>query len=170
VKLNALSLAFTLGMLVLLLAALACLVALPVIEGYMPSLMVLVLTIARWPVLLALAALTLSLIYRYGPCRAEPKWRWVSWGASFAAFLWLVASGLFSWYAANFGSYNKTYGSLGAIIGFMTWMWLSVIVVLVGAKLNAEVEHQTAQDSTEGRSKPLGARGAKMADTVGAST
>jgi membrane protein len=170
IKLNAISLAFTLGMLVLFLAALTCLVALPIIEGYLPGFMAWVLTIARWPVLLALIALTLSFVYRYGPSRAEPKWRWISWGAAFAALLWLVASGLFSWYAANFGSYDKTYGSLGAIIGFMTWMWLSVIVILVGAKLNAEVEHQTAQDSTEGHAKPLGSRRAKMANTVGAST
>ena len=82
--------------------------------------------------------------------------------------MWLAASVLFSWYAANFGNFNKTYGSLGAVIGFMTWMWLSIIVVLVGAKLNAELEHQTSRDSTTGRPKPLGLRGAKMADTVGA--
>jgi membrane protein len=74
---------------------------------------------------------------------------------------------LFSWYVANFGSYNKTYGSLGAIIGFMTWIWISIVVVLIGAKLDAEMEHQTARDTTEGQSKPLGARGARMADTVG---
>jgi membrane protein len=81
--------------------------------------------------------------------------------------VWLAASALFSWYAANFGSFNKTYGSLGAVIGFMTWIWLSVIVVLIGAKMNAETEHQTARETTTGPEKPLGARGAKMADTVG---
>src|SRR5947208_13145651 len=89
-------------------------------------------------------------------------------GGVFAAVAWLAASALFSWYVANFGSYNKTYGSLGAIIGFMTWMWLSIIVVLIGAKLNAEMEHQTARESTTGQPKPLGMRGARMADTVGA--
>ena len=83
------------------------------------------------------------------------------------ASMWLAASVLFSWYVANFGSYNKTYGSLGAIIGFMIWMWLSIIVVLVGGKLNAETEHQTARESTAGPPKPLGRRGAKMADTIG---
>jgi membrane protein len=82
--------------------------------------------------------------------------------------MWLAASALFSWYAANFGSFNKTYGSLGAVIGFMTWIWLSVIVVLIGAKLNAETEHQTARETTTGPEKPLGRRGATMADTVGA--
>jgi membrane protein len=74
----------------------------------------------------------------------------------------------FSWYAANFGSYNKTYGSLGAVIAFMFWMWLSTVVILVGAELDAEMEHQTARDTTTDRPKPMGARGARMADTLGA--
>jgi membrane protein len=82
--------------------------------------------------------------------------------------VWLAASALFSWYAANFGSFNKTYGSLGAVIGFMTWVWLSVIVILIGARLNAETEHQTARETTSGPEKRLDRRGAKMADTVGA--
>jgi membrane protein len=126
------------------------------------------LKIVRWPLLLVLVAFALSLFYRYGPSRAKPQWRWISWGSAIATGLWLVASILFSWYVTNFGSYNKTYGSLGAIVGFMTWVWLSNIVVLVGAQLNAEMEHQTAQQSTAGPPKPLGARGAKMADTIGA--
>ena len=91
----------------------------------------------------------------------------ISWGSAVAAILWLAASAVFSYYAANFGSFDKTYGSLGAVIGFMLWIWLSVIVVLLGGKLNAEIEHQTARDSTEGGEKPLGRRGATMADTVG---
>jgi membrane protein len=73
-----------------------------------------------------------------------------------------------AWYAANFGSYNKTYGSLGAIIAFMFWMWLSTTVILLGAELDAEMEHQTVRDTTTGGGKPIGARGASMADTVGA--
>ena len=75
---------------------------------------------------------------------------------------------LFSWYAANFATYNETYGSLGAAIGFMIWLWLSAIVVLLGAELDAEMEHQTMQDSTVAPPKPFGSRGAAMADTVGA--
>lgn len=168
--LNATSLAFTLGMIVFLLIALAAVVALPVALDHLPlkDVTALVLKIARWPALLVLVALGLALIYRYGPSRREPKWRWITPGSAFAAIVWIAASLLFSWYAANFGSYNKTYGSLGAVIGFMTWMWLSVIVILIGGKLNAEIEHQTARDSTEGGGKPLGTRDAKMADTVGA--
>jgi membrane protein len=91
-----------------------------------------------------------------GPRRIQRRWQSITRGSAFAAILWLVASALFSWYAANFGNFNKTYGSLGAIVGFMTWMWLSIIVVLVGAKLNAEVEHRTMRE-------------AKMAGTTGPS-
>jgi membrane protein len=93
----------------------------------------------------------------------------VNWGSAAAAVLWLAASMLFSWYVANFDSYNKAYGSLGAGVGFMVWIWLSVVIVLLGAELNAEMEHQTAKDSTEGAPKPLGARRANMADHLGAS-
>jgi membrane protein len=169
VRLNSVTLSFTIGTIAFLLIALACVVALPVVLNYLrlPEVTDLLLKIARWPILLVLVALELTLIFRYGPSRMEPRWQWITWGSAFAAVMWLAASALFSWYAANFGSFNKTYGSLGAIIGFMTWMWLSIIVVLVGAKLNAEIEHQTARESTVGPSKPLDRRGAKMADTIG---
>ena len=85
-----------------------------------------------------------------------------------AATAWLLSSALFSWYIANFNSYNETYGSLGAVVGMMMWMWISAIVILLGGELNAEIEHQTARDLTVGAAKPLGRRGAMMADTVGA--
>ena len=168
IKLNATSLCFTIGAIGLLLIALLCLIVLPVVLNFVPLPgMGLILKIARWPLLLVLIAFALTLIYRYGPSRTEPRWQWVTWGSAFAAIAWIAASALFSWYAANFGSFNKTYGSLGAIIGFMIWMWLSMIVILLGGKLNAEMEHQTARESTAGPPKPLGQRGAKMADTVG---
>lgn len=167
IRLNAISLGFTAGLIGFLLLALVALVAVPAVIAYFPSVIGTVLDYARWPVLLVLVALALALIYRYGPSRREPRWRWVSWGSTLAAIGWLGASALFSWYAANFGNFNKTYGALGAVIGFMMWIWLSAIVLLVGGKLNAETEHQTARDSTEGRPKPLGTRQAKMADTVG---
>lgn len=166
IRLNAVSLIFTVAMIAFLIAALACLVALPAVLGMLPEFVGMILDYARWPVLLVLVTLALAFIFRYGPDRSEPRWRWVSWGSAFAAIGWLGVSALFTWYAANFGNFNKTYGSLGAVIGFMMWIWLSVIVILIGGKLNAEIEHQTARDSTEGAEKPLGARRAKMADTV----
>jgi membrane protein len=117
----------------------------------------------------AMIILGLAVLYRYGPSRRLVKWRWISVGSVFAAVVWLAVSSLFSWYLGNFANYNATYGALGAVVGMMMWMWLSAIVVLVGAALNSEIEHQTARDTTVGPEKPLGARGAVMADTVGPS-
>jgi membrane protein len=125
------------------------------------------LTILRWPVLLVSIGMSLAFIYRYGPSRRDARWRWVTWGSLFAALLWVAASMLFSWYVVTFDSYNKAYGSLGAGVGFMVWLWISAVIVLLGGVLNAEMEHQTARDSTEGKPKPLGSRGAMMADHVG---
>jgi membrane protein len=106
--------------------------------------------------------------HRYcGNRRRVAKWRWVSWGSVAAAISWIGMSMIFTWYVAQFDSYNRVYGSLGAIVGFMTWIWFSVVVVLVGAEVNAETELQTAVDSTRGRPRPLGRRGAVVADTIG---
>jgi membrane protein len=135
-------------------------VALPVVLAYipLPGVTAFLVQASRWALLFLLITLALAVLYRYGPSRTEPQWRWVTWGSVSAAIVWLAASALFSWYAASFGSYNKTYGSLGAIIGFMTWIWLSIIVVLVGAQPNAEIEHQTGRDSTPAsRSRSEGA-------------
>src|SRR5467141_2962737 len=169
-KLNAVTLFVTLGIVVFILLTLAAVVALPVALTYipLPGVTALVVRIGRWPILFALVTLALAILYKYGPSRTEPRWRWITWGSVSAAVVWLAASAIFSWYVASFGSYNKTYGSLGAIIGFMTWIWISIIVVLIGAKLNAEMEHQTVRETTAGQPKPLGRRGARMADTVGA--
>ena len=169
-KLNAITLFVTLGIVVFILLTLAAVVAVPVALTYipLPEMTALVVIIGRWPILFVLVTTALAVLYKYGPSRTEPRWRWVTWGSVSAAIVWLAASALFSWYVASFGSYNKTYGSLGAVIGFMTWIWISIIVVLVGAKLNAEMEHQTAQESTTGQPKPIGRRGARMTDTVGA--
>jgi membrane protein len=168
-KLNAVSLAFTLGALLFLVLALAAIAVLPVAIGYLglSGATEWLISVGKWPILLIGVAVTFALIYRNGPSRQEPQWRWVTWGSAGAAIAWLVMSILFSWYAGHFGSYNRTYGSLGVVIGFMTWMWLSSVVVLLGAELDAEMEHQTARDTTTGPQKPLGRRGAHVADTVG---
>jgi membrane protein len=121
----------------------------------------------RWPLMFVLLILALGILYRYGPSRRLAKWRWISVGSVAAVLAWLAVSSLFSWYLGNIANYNATYGALGAVIGLMMWMWLSTIVILVGAELNSEIEHQTARDSTVGPEKPLGRRGAVMADTVG---
>jgi membrane protein len=165
--LNAITLMVTLGMLCFAIVALVAIVAVPVILRALPDVLGTVINWMRWPVMAVLIAVVLALIYRYAPSRDEPKWRWISWGSVFAAVGWLVFSAVFSFYAANFGTFNQTYGSLGAVIGFMLWMWLSTTVILLGGKLNAEIEHQTLHDSTEGKPEPLGKRGARMADTVG---
>ncbi|MCB8820400.1 YihY/virulence factor BrkB family protein [Microvirga rosea] len=171
IMLNVVSLSFTLGAIVFLLVALGMVVVLPIVLDYLglgPWAETLV-SVLRWPALLIGIVFGLALIYRYGPSRDNPKWRWVTPGSIAASVLWLVGSMLFSWYVASFGSYNETYGSLGAVIGFMTWIWISTMIILVGAEANAEMEHQTAKDTTEGPHQPLGTRGAKMADTVGQS-
>ena len=153
-KLNMVTLCFTLSAIVFVLGALGAVVVLPVVLNYVGLSMAadLLLRDGRWPALFVFLTLALALVYHYGPSREATRWHWISWGSALAVALWLAASGLFSWYTANFGMYNETYGSLGAIIGFMTWIWISAIVILTGAEVDAEIEHQTAQDSP---SKPI---------------
>jgi len=162
---------FTIGMIAFVVAAIGVVVVAPFILAFVRSTTTAeqLLLVLRWPVLLVIVCTWLAMIYRYGPSRQDAKWRWVTVGSVTAAVLWLGASMLFSWYVSSFDSYNRIYGSLGAGIGFMVWIWLSVVILLLGAELNAEMEHQTVRDSTDGPPKPLGARGAHMADHVGAS-
>jgi membrane protein len=169
VRLNITSLSFTLGAILFIIFALTGIVVLPIILNFigLGTSLEWLLSLLRWPILLVGVTLALSLIYRFGPSRDKAEWGWVTPGGLVAAVLWVAVSMLFSWYVANFGSYNETYGSLGAVIGFMTWIWLSSIIVLLGAEINAEMEHQTVKDTTEGTQQPMGVRGAKMADTVG---
>jgi membrane protein len=166
VRLTAVTLVFTLGALVFMLAATGALVVMPLILDYV-GLRNDLIDLIRWPILLVVMMLGLAIIYRYGPSREHARWRWVSPGGLCAAILWLTASLAFSAYMSNFAHYDRTYGALGAVVGAMTWMWLTAIIVLLGAELNAEIEHQTVIDSTTGKPLPLGARGAEMADTIG---
>ncbi len=168
VKLTATSLGFTLGAILLLVFGLALVVVLPLLFKAigMGAAFDAAVAIARWPVILALIVAALAVLFRYGPSRRVARWRWLTWGSAFGAVAWVALSIGFSWYVSKFGSYNKTYGSLGAIIGFMTWIWLSSTVLLLGAQVNAEMETQTGKDSTAGSHRPIGARGAKAADAV----
>ena len=164
------SLAVTLGTLVFVMVAVVAVVVLPIALNFvgLGRITDILLRVGRWPLLLVIVTVMLAVIYRYGPSRTEARWRWVSWGGTFAAISWVLISLAFSWYVAHFGSYNKTYGSLGAAIGFMTWIWISATIVLVGAELNAEMEHQTKRDTTIGAEKPLGSRGANKGRHGGA--
>ncbi|HVV91888.1 MAG TPA: YihY/virulence factor BrkB family protein [Hyphomicrobiales bacterium] len=168
IRLSAIALLVTLGALAFALVAIGAVVVLPIVFNFIGfgSLSATLMNVVRWPALLVIMALALAVLFRFGPSRASARWRWVSWGSALAAVLWVGGSLLFSWYVANFGSYNKTYGSLGAVIGFMTWIWLSTTVILLGAELNCELERQTARDSTTEGGRPLGSRGAVAADTV----
>jgi len=120
----------------------------------------------RWPILGAVYVAALTVIYRFGPCRARARWRWLTPGALFAALLSLILSLVFSWYLQTFVR-TASYGPLAAMMGFLLWTWLSVQIILMGAELNAEVEHQTAIDTTTGEAAAIGERGAVVADTVG---
>ncbi len=144
-------------------------VALPLVLGHvgLAPQSKLIVSLSRWPLLLVILLAALAVLYRFGPSRRPARWQWLGVGTVVATLLWIAGSSLLSWYLSNFGNYNATYGSLGAAIGLMMWMWMSAIIVLCGAELNSEIEHQTALDTTVGAPKPLGRRGARMADTLG---
>jgi membrane protein len=125
-----------------------------------------IVRIARWPILAILVLFLLALVYRYGPSRREPKWHWVTVGSVFATVVWLLASFGFSYYVSNFAHYDRMYGSLGAVVILLFWLYLSFFIVLLGAEINAELELQTAHDTTRGKPKPMGKRGAFVADNV----
>ena len=169
VRLNLLTLALTSGGIAALLLMVSAVVAFPLALdhlGLKPEAQFIV-GLVRWPLLFVILLGALGILYRFGPSRRAARWEWLSVGTLTAALLWIVGSALLSWYLSNFGHYTATYGSLGAAIGLMMWMWMSAIIVLCGAELNSEIEHQTALDSTVGHPRPLGARGALMADTLG---
>jgi membrane protein len=142
IKLNVISLALTVGLICFLLLAMAGVVVLPAIMSFADELRggTWIISLARWPVLLVAIMLVVTALYRFGPSRDHAQSQWITWGSVFSAIAWLAVSILFSWYTAHFGSYNRTYGSLGAVFGFMTWIWLSITVVLLGAEIDAELE------------------------------
>jgi membrane protein len=125
--------------------------------------------VVQWPLLVVLMMFGLAVLYRYAPDRDKPQWRWVSQGAIAATILWIIASIGFTVYVANFNSYDKTYGSLGGVVVLLTWLYLSTLVLLFGAAINAQSEKQTRHDSTEGPPRPMGERDARAADTLGES-
>ena len=171
VRLRGLALLLTLGAIVLALLALAGMVVPDGLDdsGSTGTLRT-VLQFARWPVLALIVVVALSVLYRWAPDRDAARWRWVSPGALLATAVWLVASIAFSIYTANFGKYNETYGTLGAIVVVMLWLYITAYAVILGAELNCELERQTVVDTTKGPERPLGERGAYAADTLGRSS
>ena len=169
IRYNLVALGLTLGAIVALIVALGLIAVLPALLGSLGlgSTAATLIAWLRWPLLFVFAMVALAVLYRYAPSRDEPRWRWVSWGSVIATLLWVLGSIAFSLYVRNFASYDATYGSLGAVVILLMWLWLSAFIVLLGAELNSEMEHQTAEDTTAGPPRPLGERGARMADTVG---
>jgi len=167
--LNLTALALTLFLILALLLAIGATVIVPALLGAVglgePARIA--VAYGRWPILAVLTVLGLAVIYRYGPSRATPRWRWVSVGALLATLIWIAGSIAFSLYVRNFADYNETYGALGGVIVLLTWLWLSAFVVLFGAEVNAEAEHQTRRDTTSGDARSEGERGAVKADTWG---
>ena len=170
IRLNSVSLAFTVGGIAALLLMVGAVVAFPLALNHlgMAPESKLIVALARWPLLFLILLAALAILYRFAPSRDAPRWQWLSLGAVTAALLWIAGSALLSWYLSEFANYNATYGSLGAAIGLMMWMWMSAIVIMFGAELNSEIERQTLRDTTTGEPKPLGSREAVSADTVGA--
>lgn len=169
IKLNAVSLGMTFGATMTVVIALMTIVAVPIALEFigLGALADLAVRLLRWPLIAAVVVFGLSVLYRFGPDRRAARWRWLSWGSVGATVLWAAGSAGFSYYVAQFGNYNETYGSMGAVIILLMWFYITAYIALVGAELNAELEHQTRLDSTIGDDRPMGERGAHVADTLG---
>ena len=149
--LNLQSLGFTAVAIAFALVMMGAIVAVPEVLAFFGLEVLQGASVLRWPLLLVVSAVVLSLLYRFAPSPHGARWRWITPGGVFAAVAWMAMSLAFSAYVGRFGHYDKTYGSLGAIVGFMTWIWLSLMVVLVGAELNSEIEHETQAPTPAGR-------------------
>lgn len=169
IRLNLIALVFTLGAMATAVLIIAAVGIVPIVLEFLSvgAMTEAALGTLRWIILVLVIALGIGVLYRYGPSRERAQWRWVTWGSAFATTVWIGMSIGFSYYLQNFANYEAVYGSLGAVIGFMMWTWISVIILIVGAQINAEMEHQTAQDTTTGSPQPMGERGAVVADTIG---
>ena len=169
IRVNLLALAITAGAVALVIMAMVAVAALGHLERFVPNLPRAVVTAGKlgsYVLLLLGAALGAAALYRYAPNRENAKWAWITPGSGFASIGWIVLTVGFGFYAAHLGNYGKTYGSLATVIVILTWIYLSAYVFLLGGELNSEIEHQTAEDTTDGSAKPAGARGAWSADHI----
>ena len=169
IKATFVRLLLTLGVIAGLILIFAIAVVVPVFLAFVPlgGAAEVAVDVARWAAMFLIVAFGLAVLYRYGPSREDPEWKWVTPGALAATVVWLVASGAFAFYVANFASYNETFGALGGVIILLMWMWISAYVILMGAELDAEMEAQTSRDTTTGPDQPIGQRGAVKADRLG---
>ncbi|MEM7508433.1 MAG: YihY/virulence factor BrkB family protein [Pseudomonadota bacterium] len=163
-----LSIVLTLALIGIAAVVLFGLVAVPAAVALLPvgPVGIVLADLIRWPLAAFAVLLGIGLIYRQGPSRRTPRTPWVTPGALIALFLWLIASAGFSFYVGNFSNYNETYGALGAVIGLLMWFFLSAFIILLGAAFNAELEHEEEDDTTVGAPRPMGDRGAVVADTL----
>ncbi len=168
-RFNVVAVLFTFEAILFVIFSLTLVVVFPVVLNFVGlSILVEKLTsILRWPLLAAFVMVALGLLYRYAPNRKTPRFSWLSWGAAIATLLWIAMSVLFSQYVSHFGDFNTTYGSIGAVVVLLMWFYLSAFVVVLGAKLNAEMELQTRKDTTTSPEQSIGERGAFVADTLG---
>lgn len=139
-KLSVNALVFTVASILFAAAAIYLSVIVP--DGKQDDPAAFALQILVWPASFAVCALVLAVVYRFGPNRRHPEWRWITWGSATASLLWLAGTRLFTWYVEHFGSYNRVYGDLGAAVGFLTWLWLSLVILLLGAEINCELERE----------------------------
>jgi membrane protein len=164
-----LAVSMTLAALLAALMAIAATAALAYLQHLLPStprpLVIAGKAIGYVGLIMAAAGIAATL-YRFGPSREDAQWKWITPGSMFAAITWLLLTWAFGIYVSRFTNYRATYGSLGAVVALLTWMYLSAYVFIVGAELNSEIEHQTAIDSTTGSPVPMGTRGAWAADNV----
>jgi membrane protein len=167
-KLRGLALLLTIGAIIVFCMAIGAIAVFPALAGKLPGGQVLetVAGVLRWVILGAVIIVGLAVVFRLSPDRDNPRMKWVSSGAIMATVFWLLASIGFSFYANNFGNYNKTYGSLAAVIILLFWLYITAFIILLGAELNGQLELQTRKDTTTGPEKPLGEREAYAADRV----
>lgn len=163
------TLLLTIGLILGVVLAVALLAVLPAVLQFvnLGSATEWLVMVLSWVLMFVVAITGLAILFRYGPSRDRPEWKWLSPGAVAAVAIWAVASAGFGFYVANFGSYNESFGSLAGAIILLMWLWISAFIVLMGAELNAEMEAQTRYDTTVGEDEPMGERGAEKADRLG---
>jgi membrane protein len=168
VKLKLMSLGLVLGSIVFVLITFGLVAVVPAVLDALPLGVVgtILAQVVRWVLLLAVFAGALAVLYRVAPDRDAPRFTWVSLGAVVVTVVWAIVSVGFSLYVDNFGSYDKTYGAIAGVIVLMLWLYLTCYLILLGAEINSEAEHQTAHDTTEGEPQPMGSRDAKVADSL----